>query len=293
MDLEKQCQGRMVVLRGDATAYDAARAMYANHVGAVLIVENGALAGIVTDRDLALRAGPRMGQAQLPLKALMTPHPHTIAATATPEEAAAQMAARRVRRLVVVDGQTPRGVVTLDDLVLAGDPGLDTLAKVVRAQLAQSTPHKKEGAVRPERRRTQSGSSPRSRAHRAESQQRFTARLKRMTGLPGVDALAAFEVFAANLMRRLTRTEAKQFVSQLPGAVRDRLLEPGWHPDKRVSRDSIEAEVAERLDLDSQRATDVVWRLGQHLCDLISEGEVDDLVAQLPVDLKRVIRHSA
>jgi CBS domain-containing protein/uncharacterized protein (DUF2267 family) len=293
MNLESQCQGRMVVLRSDATAYDAARAMYANHVGAVLITEQGALVGIVTDRDLALRAGRRLTQAQLPIKELMTPRPVTIEASATMEEAAALMIGRRVRRLVVVRDDAPKGVVTFDDLVLTGEAAPSLLSKVVRAQLAESAPHKPEGSVRPARRRARSGPSPRSRAHRAESQQRFAARLQRLTGLPRAEALTAFEVFASNLMRRLTPTEARQFVAQLPGAVRDRLLAPGWRPDKRVSRDSIEAEVAARLELDAHRATDVVWRLGQHLGELISEGEVEDLAAQLPANLKRVLRHPA
>ena len=73
----------MVVLRSDATAYDAARAMFANHVGAVLVVEDGELTGIVTDRDLALRAGPRLALSRLPVREVMTPHPITIEPTNT------------------------------------------------------------------------------------------------------------------------------------------------------------------------------------------------------------------
>lgn len=282
----------MVVLRSDATAYDAARAMFANHVGAVLIAEDGELCGIVTDRDLALRAGPRLALSRVPVREVMTPRPITIEADATLDEAAAMMISRRVRRLVVLDAGAPKGVVTLDDLLLAQDPGPDAFAKIVRAQLAEAAPHKPEGAVRPARRAAQR-TSPRSRAHRAEVQQRFATRLARVTGLPRTDALAAFEVFASNLMRRLTATEAREFASQLPGAVRERLLAPGWRPDKRVTRQSIERAMADHLKLDDQRATELVWRLGQHLNDVVSAGEVEDLAAQLPADLKRVLRRNA
>lgn len=269
------------MLRSDATAYDAARAMDAHHVGAVVVIEDGALSGIVTDRDLALRAGPLLGQEKLPLKAVMSPSPATIEIFALPEEAAALMIARGVRRLVVVKAGVPRGIVTFDDLIMAGTPGLEMLAKIVRAQLKEAS-------------RLRRGSdSPRARGHRAGTQQRFASKLMSVTGLERAEALDAFEVFASNLMRRLTANEAKQFASQLPGAVRERLLPPGWKPDKRISRSAIEREVAEKLQLDASRATEVVWQLGQHLDELVSPGEVDDLAAQMPANLKRLFHRAA
>ena len=54
MSLERFRRTRMVVLAPRSMAYQAARAMAANHIGSVLVSEARQLAGIVTDRDLAL-----------------------------------------------------------------------------------------------------------------------------------------------------------------------------------------------------------------------------------------------
>jgi uncharacterized protein (DUF2267 family) len=46
-------------------------------------------------------------------------------------------------------------------------------------------------------------------------------KLQRITGLRReADAMAAFEVVASNLMRRLTRDEAADFAAQLPGELK-------------------------------------------------------------------------
>src|SRR5690348_12070512 len=54
MSLEKFRKSRMVILSGDALAYQAARAMADNHIGAVLVNGSAGPEGIVTDRDLVL-----------------------------------------------------------------------------------------------------------------------------------------------------------------------------------------------------------------------------------------------
>ncbi|MCB1992575.1 MAG: CBS domain-containing protein, partial [Geminicoccaceae bacterium] len=54
MSLEKFRRTRMVVLNQRSMAYQAVRAMTDNHIGAVLVSRPRGLAGILTDRDLAL-----------------------------------------------------------------------------------------------------------------------------------------------------------------------------------------------------------------------------------------------
>jgi CBS domain-containing protein len=54
MSLERFRRTRMVVLSRHSTAYQAARAMADNHIGSVLVSEPQGLAGMITDRDLAL-----------------------------------------------------------------------------------------------------------------------------------------------------------------------------------------------------------------------------------------------
>ena len=54
MSLERFRRTRMVVLTRRSTAYQAARAMADNHIGAVLVSDPPGIVGIITDRDLAL-----------------------------------------------------------------------------------------------------------------------------------------------------------------------------------------------------------------------------------------------
>lgn len=54
MSLERFRRTRMVILTRQSKVYQAARAMADSHIGSVLVSEPPGLAGIVTDRDLAL-----------------------------------------------------------------------------------------------------------------------------------------------------------------------------------------------------------------------------------------------
>jgi CBS domain-containing protein len=54
MSLERFRRTKLVTLNRQSKAYQAARAMADNHIGAVLVSDPKGLAGIVTDRDLAL-----------------------------------------------------------------------------------------------------------------------------------------------------------------------------------------------------------------------------------------------
>lgn len=54
MSLERFRRTKLVTLNRQSKAYQAARAMADNHIGAVLVSDPKGLAGVVTDRDLAL-----------------------------------------------------------------------------------------------------------------------------------------------------------------------------------------------------------------------------------------------
>ena len=62
MSLKWYVRPRIVALKSDASVLDAARAIEHNNIGAVVVQDKGSVVGIVTDRDLAIRAlGPRAG----------------------------------------------------------------------------------------------------------------------------------------------------------------------------------------------------------------------------------------
>ncbi|MFG2884176.1 CBS domain-containing protein [Streptomyces sp. NPDC048297] len=87
-------------------------------VGSVLVVENGALRGIVTDRDLALR-GMGGGMApEAPVDAVMSAEVVTVDADDDLQVAYRAFRRTEVRRLPVLDGGRVVGVLTIDDLFL-------------------------------------------------------------------------------------------------------------------------------------------------------------------------------
>ena len=115
---------RNVVTCSDSdTVEQAAQAMRDNDVGDVVVTSNGQLAGILTDRDVVIRAvADGANPAQTTIGEIVTGN----LVTATPEESvgdvATRMADASVRRIPVVDGGEVVGIVCLGDLAEEKDP---------------------------------------------------------------------------------------------------------------------------------------------------------------------------
>jgi CBS domain-containing protein len=109
------------VARSNDTAKAAGQRMLSRNVGSLVVVdENGAPLGVLTDRDLALRVvGQGLDPNSVEVAEVMTQGPVTIAGQRPVEEALAVMRRRGVRRLVVLDrDQCLDGVVSLDDVLV-------------------------------------------------------------------------------------------------------------------------------------------------------------------------------
>ena len=97
---------------------DAAVTMSSAGVGSVLVVEEGALIGIFTERDIvsALERSSADSAPSSPVSDTMTRNPMTIGAEATVAEAMARMLSGGFRHLPVFDGEMLVGVVSMRDL---------------------------------------------------------------------------------------------------------------------------------------------------------------------------------
>ncbi|MFI9570658.1 CBS domain-containing protein [Microbispora rosea] len=113
-----------VTLPEEATVVKAAKLMRDRGIGDVLVVGDGRLRGLVTDRDIVVRAvAEGRDLATTPLATLCTCDVVTVGPDHDVAEAARLMREKDVRQLpVVVDGR-PVGVVALADLTLALTPG--------------------------------------------------------------------------------------------------------------------------------------------------------------------------
>ena len=127
---------RGVVTIGVAeTIGDAARRMEEHGVGALVVVDGDHLAGIVTDRDLVVRGLARGLPADARVDAVMTTD--VVALDIRAEALAALDVMRRhdVRRIPVVDGARPVGMLTADDLLVDLIHDLATVVQPVTSQV--------------------------------------------------------------------------------------------------------------------------------------------------------------
>jgi CBS domain-containing protein len=85
-------------------------------VGAVLVMEQGRLEGIFTERDLVRALSHDIGAASQPVTQWMTPNPVTVGPETSVERALEIMLAGNFRHLPVTDGQQVVGVVSIRDL---------------------------------------------------------------------------------------------------------------------------------------------------------------------------------
>ena len=99
-----------------ASIGDAARLMESQRVGTLPVLDEGALVGIVTDRDLAVRAVAAGLHCGSPVLRVMTRHVETCSQDEQVEEVLDRMAFEGVRRMpVTAPDQALVGIVSLTD----------------------------------------------------------------------------------------------------------------------------------------------------------------------------------
>lgn len=120
----------------DRTIADVAKLMNSSGVGAVAVLDDDRLVGIVTDRDLVRRGLARDLAADARIDSVMTSPVLTIEADVSLHDAIDIFARHAVRRLAVVDQERFVGVISLDDLLLDLADDLRSLTAPLAAEIA-------------------------------------------------------------------------------------------------------------------------------------------------------------
>jgi CBS domain-containing protein len=113
----------VVALPTDTSLADASRAMRERDIGDVLVVDGDRLAGIVTDRDIVIRAiAEDRSPSDTTVGELATGDVTSLSPEDSVEDAIRIMRDQAVRRIPVVENHRPVGIVSIGDLAVERDP---------------------------------------------------------------------------------------------------------------------------------------------------------------------------
>jgi signal-transduction protein with cAMP-binding, CBS, and nucleotidyltransferase domain len=111
-----------VTLQADRPIHEAATLMKENGIGDVIVLDNGEMCGIVTDRDIAIRV---IADGRDPKQTKVSEICSHDVASVQPDDdvdAAIRLVRERaIRRVPVVEGGQPVGIVAIGDLAIEKD----------------------------------------------------------------------------------------------------------------------------------------------------------------------------
>ncbi len=117
--LETKSKGRSVFsIAPDALVYDALKLMAEKDVGALVVIEGGRLAGIISERDYARKVILHgKSSHDIRVREIMTGKVITVHPGQTVAECMALMTDKRIRHLPVTEGERLIGLLSIGDLV--------------------------------------------------------------------------------------------------------------------------------------------------------------------------------
>jgi CBS domain-containing protein len=105
-------------IASNSMVLDAIQLMADKNVGALPVVDNGQLVGMISERDYTRKVTLKgKSSKETPVREIMTAEPVTVYVTDTVSECMRVMTDSRIRHLPVMDGKKMIGLVSIGDLV--------------------------------------------------------------------------------------------------------------------------------------------------------------------------------
>ena len=108
----------VISVEPNTTIIEVAKVLKSKRIGAILVMEGGSIAGIISERDIA-RGLPNYGEKilSMPVSDLMTKKVTTCTSDASIDKIMEMMAENRIRHLPVVDDGKLVGFISVGDVV--------------------------------------------------------------------------------------------------------------------------------------------------------------------------------
>jgi MHS family proline/betaine transporter-like MFS transporter len=115
--LNELVRRKPITISGEATIYDVVKIMAEQNIGFLVVVENGRMVGVLSERDV-VRVFAERGNLSVKVSDICKRDIITLQADATLEEAAEKMGKHGIRHIVVVNKSGELiGVVSVRDLI--------------------------------------------------------------------------------------------------------------------------------------------------------------------------------
>ena len=116
--LRSKAHQSVYTITPEASVFDAVQLMADKDIGALLVMDADAIAGIVTERDYARKIVlMSRSSRQTPVREIMTSAVMYVRPDQTSEECMVLMTENRLRHLPVIDGGRLLGIISIGDLV--------------------------------------------------------------------------------------------------------------------------------------------------------------------------------
>ncbi len=117
MRLNELVRRKPITISGEATIHDVVKIMAEQNIGFLVVVENGRMVGVLSERDVVKSLAER-GNLSVKVSDICKRDIITLQADATLEEAAEKMGKHGIRHIVVVNKSGELiGVVSVRDLI--------------------------------------------------------------------------------------------------------------------------------------------------------------------------------